>query len=111
MAKQTRINDFEAIFNQYKGWVYKTAYLITGDHQKAEDIMQEVFIKAYRAKDTFNPEKGKYSNWLRRITINQCFDEKRKKALASSSLDEMEERGQYLPDNSMPIPEKNLTKG
>lgn len=70
MTKQNDKDDFEAVFNKYKGWVYKTAYLIVRDPQKAEDVMQEVFIKAYKSNSTYDPVKGSYRTWLRQMTIN-----------------------------------------
>ena len=106
MANQTSIDDFEAVFNQYKGWVYKTAYLMSGDHHKAEDVMQEVFVNAYRSNGTFNPQKGNLSSWLRRITINQCFKNNRDKAPSASSIEEMEEQGQGIADGSLPLSEQ-----
>lgn len=106
MTKQNDKDDFEAVFNKYKGWVYKTAYLIVRDPQKAEDVMQEVFIKAYKSNSSYDPEKGSYVTWLRQITINQCLNEGRNKSIASSSIEEMAEHGQNLPDTSISIPEQ-----
>ena len=97
--KQIEIEDFEAIFHQYKNWVYKTAYLVLRDHHKAEDIMQKVFINAYKSHDTFDPQKGSYRNWLRTITINQCFHNTSRKALDSFSIEELEEKGQNILDS------------
>ncbi|MFC1951214.1 RNA polymerase sigma factor [Chloroflexota bacterium] len=106
MAKQTGIEDFDAFFLQYKNWIYKIAYLIIGDPNIAEDIMQEVFINVYKSKESFDSEKGDYTRWLRRITINECLKDGRKKAVSSYSVEEMEEKGYNLPDNSLPLPEQ-----
>ncbi|MFC1978552.1 RNA polymerase sigma factor [Chloroflexota bacterium] len=110
MAKQTKIDDFEAVFDQYKGWVYKTAYLITQNHYKAEDVMQEVFINAYRSNGTYNPKKGNLSSWLRRITINQCLKDKRDKSPSTYSIEEMEEQGHSIPDENLPLSEQVTLK-
>jgi len=42
LAQQKNVEDFEAIFHQYKGWVYKTAYLIVQDKHKAETMQHSV---------------------------------------------------------------------
>ena len=105
MAKKIDIEDFQAFFNQYKDFVYKTAYFIVKDHHKAEDVMQEVFINAYKSKGTYNPNKGEYSTWLRKITVNQCFRKNKGNDQNCSSIEEMEEKGRYLPDESNPIAE------
>lgn len=105
MAKQIGIEAFESIFYRHRDMVFKTAYLITGNAQEAEDILQEVFIKVYRSGDTFNPDMGGVNTWLHRITVNQCISEKRRKSPASISLETLEEDGVDLPDTSSEHPE------
>jgi RNA polymerase sigma factor (sigma-70 family) len=106
LVNQGMMDDFETIFHQYKNWVYKTAYLIVRDPHRAEDIMQEVFINAYKSGHTFDPQKGSYRNWLRAITVKQCFARKSKKHQGSFSLDELEEKGLSVADKSPSIPDQ-----
>jgi RNA polymerase sigma-70 factor (ECF subfamily) len=87
------VDNFEAIFGQYKDMVYKTAYLILGDTHRAEDVLQEVFIKVHKSLDTFDSRKGAFSTWLRRITVNQCIAERRNTHSPSLSLEKLEEEG------------------
>ena len=105
------LEDFEKIFQQYKDRVFKTAYLIAGNVQEAEDILQEVFIKVHEAAGTFDPQKGSMGTWLHRITVNQCISQKRKKRAVSYSSEEMEERGFELADPSDEMPEDMALKG
>ena len=79
---------FETLFRQYEKLVFKTAYLITGNREAAEDILQEVFISVWRSRHTYDPSKGKLTTWLHRITVNQCSREKARKAPAAVSLEE-----------------------
>jgi len=102
--------DFEKVFQQHKDMVLKTAYLIVGNVQEAEDILQEVFMKVYEAAGTFDPQKGSMSTWLHRITVNQCISQKRKKRAVSYSSEEMEERGFELADKSNELPEEMALK-
>jgi len=106
LAKRTGIENFDEFFLQYKNWVYKIAYLIIRDPNMAEDIMQEVFVNVYKARNSFDSEKGNYTGWLRRITINECLKDGRKKAVSSYSIEEIGEQGYNLPDNNLPIPEQ-----
>lgn len=110
MAARIKLEDFEKIFQQYKDKVFKTAYLIVGKVQEAEDILQEVFIKVYKSAGTFDPQKGGLGTWLHRITVNQCISQKRKKRAAAYSSEEMEERGHELVDSSGELPEEMLLK-
>ena len=86
---------FEALFRQYERLVYRTAYLITGSKEAAEDALQEVFVSVWRSRHTYDSNKGKLTTWLHRITVNQCSREKARKAPAVVSL---EEKGIDLPE-------------
>jgi RNA polymerase sigma factor (sigma-70 family) len=86
---------FEALFRQYERPVFRTAYLITGSKEAAEDALQEVFISVWRSRHTYDPRKGKLTTWLHRITVNQCSREQSGKKPASVSL---EEKGIDLPE-------------
>lgn len=90
--KRPEIEEFESVFHRYKGMVFKTAYLILGDAQEAEDISQEVFIKLYKLWHTFDPQKGGFNAWLHRITVNQCISQHRGKGSPSFPLKMVEER-------------------
>lgn len=49
-----------------------------------EDVVQEIFIKAYRKLWHYDPERGnKFSTWLFAIARNQCLDLLRKKTIAA----------------------------
>ena len=78
---------FEAFFLQHKNLVFKTAYAITGDHKEAEDVLQEVFVKIWNSRNSFDAERGKPTTWLYRITVNQCISNHRKKKTKSTSLE------------------------
>ncbi|MDH5406874.1 MAG: helix-turn-helix domain-containing protein, partial [Candidatus Aminicenantes bacterium] len=54
---------FHELVGRYKKKIYYLAYDITGDHQEAEDISQEVFMKMYRSLKTFRRD-AKMSSWL-----------------------------------------------
>jgi len=58
------------------------AYFITGSREEAEEITQDVFVSVWKARQSFNPGKGKLTTWLHRITVNKCLERQRKKKLA-----------------------------
>ncbi len=90
---------FEVMYHQYEKLVYRTAYLITGSKEAAEDALQEVFVSVWKSRHTYDPSKGKLTTWLHRITVNQCSRVKARKAPAAVSL---EEKGVDLPDMKHP---------
>lgn len=86
------VPSFEAFFRDYQKVVFHNAYLITGNRQDAEDVLQDVFASVWKSRHTFDPEKGKLSTWLHRITVNECMRKKRK-SLQGMDIDEID-----LPD-------------
>jgi RNA polymerase sigma-70 factor (ECF subfamily) len=82
---------FHDLVGQYKKKIYYLAYDITGDHQEAEDISQEVFIKMFRSLKNFRRD-AKMSSWLYQITVNASIDFLRKKSSKPKrSIDEFEQ--------------------
>lgn len=70
---------FRALVERYMKKVFAVALDMTGDHHEAEDISQDVFLKAYGSLPRFRGRAG-VSTWLYRMTVNACIDRSRKKA-------------------------------
>ncbi len=64
---------FEVLLNRHKSRIYTQIYLFVKDHDLAEDIFQEVFIKIIDTlrKGKYNHE-GKFLQWAMRISYNLC---------------------------------------
>jgi RNA polymerase sigma-70 factor (ECF subfamily) len=60
---------FRGLVERYQGRVYGLAQRIVGDRHEAEDLCQEVFLRAYRALDRFDT-RYPFVNWLLRIASN-----------------------------------------
>jgi RNA polymerase sigma-70 factor (ECF subfamily) len=45
---------------------------------EAEDVVQEVFLRAWRKAESYDPRKGAVSTWLYRIAVNLCIDRNRR---------------------------------
>ena len=70
---------FEQLLNRHKSRVFTTIYLIVKDKYVAEDLLQEVFIKAIRTiKEGRYNEEGKFLPWILRIAHNLAIDNFRK---------------------------------
>ena len=79
---------FADLFENYKNLVYKTAFLMLGSAEEAEDLLQEVFLEVHRSLPNFQPAKGAFSTWLYRITVNDCLNKRRKKHFSLLPLDQ-----------------------
>lgn len=60
---------FTLLVNQYRRLVYAVTYRFTGNHEEADDLTQETFIKAYRKLKKFRGEAA-FKTWLLRIATN-----------------------------------------
>ena len=76
---------FREVVETHKQAVYYLALDLTGNHHDAEDLSQEVFIKAQRGLSGYRGEAQLYT-WLRRIAINTFLNQKRKKSFSLMSL-------------------------
>lgn len=92
LIRRCQLGDEEALaalFHRYKNLVYRTAYLTLDDAEEAEDVLQDVFVRVYRALSTFDPAKGAFTTWLHRITVNQCLSRRRKHRLLTIPIDQI----------------------
>jgi len=64
---------WEALMLRYKRKVFGIAYKFTGRFEEAEDLTQEVFLKVFKALDTYKREQEFYW-WLVSISRNTCID-------------------------------------
>jgi RNA polymerase sigma-70 factor, ECF subfamily len=78
------------LFEKYKNLVYKTAYLMYGNQEEAEEALQEVFLQVYRFLPGYDPAKGAMTTWLHRITINYCLRHRQKQTISLESLDDLD---------------------
>src|SRR5262245_33654979 len=69
----TEPNSFEFFMRNYQDMVFTTAFRLLGNQSDAEDIGQEVFLKAYRDFTMLrdNPSAG---GWLKTVTRNLCLN-------------------------------------
>jgi RNA polymerase sigma-70 factor (ECF subfamily) len=68
---------FGALVKKYKTKVFNLAYSFTRERETADDLAQEVFIKAYYALEKFQFKSG-FGTWLYRIAVNHIKDHLRK---------------------------------
>src|SRR5688500_17134889 len=67
---------FAALVRRFQGRVVSLAYRYLGSAADAEDLAQEVFLRVYRAKESYEPS-AKFSTWIYRMTANASLNQLR----------------------------------
>jgi RNA polymerase sigma-70 factor (ECF subfamily) len=87
LAQDRNCEAFGELVNRYRSRIYRLARRLTDCQEDAEDVLQEAFIRAYRAIGGFKGN-SKFSTWLFRITVNFAAMKRRGKRNNMESLDE-----------------------
>ena len=70
---------FEELTARQLNTVYSFIYRLVGDTREAEDITQEVFLKAWKSLKKYNSETSRFKTWILRIARNAAIDYLRKR--------------------------------
>lgn len=97
---------FRQLFEQYWDNVYGVAYAMTKEHAIAKDIVQEVFIKVWKLRETL-VEKADFRSFLFIVARNHIFNELRRRKRQDNLVDRLEA---YFEERSASAEEKLLYK-
>ncbi len=119
LVKKAKANDlgaYDELVRRYQGKIYGLVYNMTGNKEDTEDVVQDVFIKAFAALDRFRGKSSFYT-WIYRIAINRSinFVKKRKNryALSLNDLDQSVEKDPAyveLSSRDTPIRDASLSE-
>lgn len=76
----------KALVNRYSGLLYSICLRYIGDETKAQDILQDTFIRIFKYIKNFDPDKGSLQAWMRKITVNTALKDLSKKSIKSTTL-------------------------
>ena len=77
-SQPERVAAFERLFDEFSAPIFNYVLRIVADRDRAADITQDTFIKAYRKLDSLTDE-GSRRSWLYRIATNTAIDEMRRR--------------------------------
>jgi RNA polymerase sigma-70 factor, ECF subfamily len=81
-------NSFNHLVDGYKDMVYSICIKITSDPELAEEVAQDVFVKAYQGLNKFK-KKSKFSTWLYQIAYFTAINAVRKKKIEINEFTEI----------------------
>lgn len=70
--------NFRILVEKYQQVVFRIAIGFVHEKEEAEDLTQEVFIRAWQSLDKFRGDSA-FSTWLHRVAVNACLNNARKK--------------------------------
>ncbi len=92
---------FAWLMKKYKGPLNNLIYKMVSEKSEIEDLVQEVFIKAFNSLKNYNQEYA-FSTWIYRIAINNTIDYLRKKKLDTFSIDSDDDDEEDKPKFEIP---------
>jgi RNA polymerase sigma factor (sigma-70 family) len=104
-AKRGAASAYEQLVRDHQTIAFRTAYLITGSAEEAEDATQEAFVKAHAALGQFR-EGAPFRPWVLRIVANEARN--RRKATARREYLTLRARQERRPGDAVPSPEAAL---
>jgi len=97
-TKRGDASAFDDLIRKYHGRLYGLVYHMTSNHEDTNDLLQDVFSKAYHAIGTFKEESSFYT-WIHRIAVNMTLNFlKKRKRRQHSSIDNSDEYLESDPD-------------
>jgi RNA polymerase sigma-70 factor (ECF subfamily) len=97
-ARKGDLGAYDDLVRRYQERIYATVYHMTSNHEDANDLAQEAFIKAFQALKSFKGGSSFYT-WIYRIAVNKTINFlKQRKNKTQMSLDDLDFNAEHDPD-------------
>ena len=97
-ARRGDLTAYDELVQRYQERIYATIYHMTSNHEDANDLAQESFIKAFQALKSFKGGSSFYT-WLYRIAVNKTINFlKQRKNRTHMSLNDLDFNAEHDPD-------------
>ena len=105
-AQRGDLGAYDELVRRYQERIYATVYHMTSNHEDANDLAQETFIKAFHALKSFKGGSSFYT-WLYRIAVNKTINFlKQRRHRTHMSLNDLDVNAEHDPDLVALISEK-----
>jgi RNA polymerase sigma-70 factor (ECF subfamily) len=81
------VEAFEQMYREHAPRIYSLACRMAGSPEDGEDLLQEIFLQAYRKMGSFKGESA-IGTWLYRLALNHCLDYVRSRRAKMNKLTE-----------------------
>lgn len=99
---------FSTLYDQFAPVIYRLCYGLLGNHQDAEDVLQEAFVYAFKNLKRFDARRASFKTWLYTIAISRCRNLYRRRRFSLVDLGHLFNLD--LPGTKSETPEAALTE-
>jgi RNA polymerase sigma-70 factor (ECF subfamily) len=104
-TQRGNVHAFELLFERYRSRVFGFILrMLNGQRQEAEDLMQDIFIKLFKAREMYEP-RAKFATWLFTIVRNHCLNFVRSRTYLQARKTVSLEGGEAPPIERVASPE------
>ena len=97
-AREGDLSAYDELVRRYQERIYATVYHMTANHEDANDLAQESFIKAYQSLKSFKGDAS-FFTWLYRIAVNKTINFlKQRKKRVHLSLNDLDFNIEHNPE-------------
>ena len=93
---------FRLLVQRHGRTLYHVAYRMTGNEQDSEEIVQETFLRAYKALDRFEM-RSNFGTWIYRIAVNRTLDHLNSKSTQMQNKETYQIADEPDPENSREV--------
>ena len=110
--------DFDRLLEPFRAELLAFCYRMLGSSRDAEDLVQDTFVRAWRAREQYDETRSSLRTWLYRIASNACLtalEVRGRRPLPSGFVDASDPRGALMPGENVtwlqPLPDSMLDAG
>ena len=106
-ARQGDTDAFESLYRAHYRRVYAVALRFARDRDRAEEIAQDAFVRAWRALPTFNGD-SRLSTWLHSVAVHAALDRVRSVARREARVERTVDLDRYAAEVGRAMPDADL---
>lgn len=77
----------KALVDRFSEQLYTVCLRYIGESNRAQDVLQDSFIRIFKAINNYDPDRGSLGGWMRKITVNMSLKTLNKKKIKTTGLE------------------------
>jgi RNA polymerase sigma-70 factor, ECF subfamily len=93
---------YTQLYERFAAGTYRLCYSLVLNRQDAEDVVQEVFVYAFKSLHRFDANRASFKTWLYTITVSRCRNTYRRKRLPQVDITQVFRLDMVVPRSELP---------